>query len=637
MESPSLQYALPPATAASRRSLAFFIAVAVLLVTGALDVLASVGLGDAAGLPPRTVQTLRGLAHVLEIIAAAGALAAAVASFTVRTVAMGTLRQAMRMKMTALLAGMLVLSVAGVFHIQGDGTAGGRIYTFLSYSTSLVAFVTSLMTLFLGATIMSQDMDRKLIFTLATKPVARWEYLVGRWLGLVLLNVLLIAATGLSIWGLAQYLRQQARSGSYADRKAVETEVFVARQWVAADPLAAAEAADDAIKAMKKNRPDVYEREIAAYLSPGSAEHARDRDEAEQMQRKKTIAVELDRMQRVAPGTLTQVSFSGIDIAASRSQVPARVRFVMPLKSTRQGAEKGKLVRLTIAPAVVGRLRLGAPLKVNDAAGEMYRAGNDFVDVLFDEEDAALPAVAALGEGKDVTLTLVATLQLRYQIQKIVNDNVPEDQVFGQWVLINPKTSVADGMRRPRQLPMYSTQTLTVSAAVVSDEGKVTAQFINASRKPLVISHDTLQMLYPVGSFEGNFARGMAMIVVRAVFVAAMALMLGSFLSFPVAALAGMAGFIVAQLMPFLASATNMTYYSHDAFAVVGHYVLALMSMVLPNLPAISPGDFLAEGKVISWDFFTQVAVSTGAFRSLLLVCLGCLIFRQRELARVQV
>ncbi|MCE5277831.1 MAG: ABC transporter permease [Planctomycetaceae bacterium] len=641
MESPSLQYASRPApTPASVRSSIFFICAAALLAIGALDILASRGLMGAIGLSLLHVTWVRVGVYAIESLAAAGALAAAVASPTVRTMTMATLKQALRMKMTALTACMLLVSVGAMFHIRGDGTAGGRIYTFLSYSTSLTAFITSLMTLFLGATIMSQDMDRKLIFTLATKPVARWEYLLGRWMGLILLNVMLVAPTGLAIWGLAQYLRQQAQTGSYADRKAVETEVFAARRAVKADPLPAAAAADAVIRDMKEKRPDVYEKEIAAYMGAGTSDQSVDRADAERMQRDKIIALEADRLQRVAPGTFNEVSFSSINATGRQIEAAATVRQVQPLTIAParpgQPPDSGKLVRLTIAPAVVGHLRLGAPLKIDAIAGEMYRAGNDFVDVFVTDEDAVLAGAGLFAPGKEVTLTLVPTVQLRYQIKKIVNDSLQDEQVFGQWIMVNPKTFVGDGMRRPRQLPMYSTQTLTVSANVVSDEGKVLARFANAAPRPLVISHSDLEVLYPAGGFDGNFVRGLTLIVVRAVFMAALALMLGSFLSFPVAALAGMAGFLVSQAMPFLESSTNLTY-ARDVFAVIGHYVLAVLSMMLPNLPSISPGDALAEGKLISWGFVWQTLVSTGAFRSLLLVCLGCLILRQRELARVQV
>jgi ABC-type transport system involved in multi-copper enzyme maturation permease subunit len=92
-----------------------------------------------------------------------------------------------------LAVGLLMVSKGDTFAAShGEGTLKSRIQTFLSYSTGLTELLLGLVTIFLATGMVSSDIYRKQIFTVVTKPLPRWQYVLGRWLGLVMLNALLL-------------------------------------------------------------------------------------------------------------------------------------------------------------------------------------------------------------------------------------------------------------------------------------------------------------------------------------------------------------------------------------------------------------------------------------------------------------
>ena len=166
-------------------------------------------------------------------------------------VARKTFLQCARTRIIVVFGILLAVCVLGTgFMMTGDGTLKGRIQTFLAYSTSLTQLFLCLVTIFMTTGIVTADIRRKYIFTVASKPLARWEYVIGRWLGVVMLNGLLLSAAMGSIYFIAQHLRklptkleqdQAIRSVKQEkpdfDRLGVENEVFTARETFFPEPF----------------------------------------------------------------------------------------------------------------------------------------------------------------------------------------------------------------------------------------------------------------------------------------------------------------------------------------------------------------------------------------------------------------
>jgi hypothetical protein len=64
-----------------------------------------------------------------------------------------------------------------------------------------------------------------------SKPIPRWHFFVGKWLGIVVLNAVLLLATGLTIWGFTWYLKSRPTDVP-DDRETLEFEVLNVRYGV---------------------------------------------------------------------------------------------------------------------------------------------------------------------------------------------------------------------------------------------------------------------------------------------------------------------------------------------------------------------------------------------------------------------
>lgn len=153
-----------------------------------------------------------------------------------------TLTEALRRRLSMVF--MLLLAVCLpllALTVQGDGSLKGRAQTFLAYGAGLTQLLLSLLTVLLSAAIVRGDFDRRSLYILLAKPLARWQYVLGRWLGVALLNALLLALCMGGVYILAQYVRAQptpieqkkllgqAVPDFDPQRQAVEDEVFAAR------------------------------------------------------------------------------------------------------------------------------------------------------------------------------------------------------------------------------------------------------------------------------------------------------------------------------------------------------------------------------------------------------------------------
>jgi len=146
-------------------------------------------------------------------------------------VARTMIAEAIRMKIALVLLIILVAVIPmGPFIWEGDGTLKGRVQTFLTYSNILVLVMLSIMTIFVACQSLSKEVTDRQIYTIATKPIPRWQFILGKWLGLCLLNALLLGICSLAIYMFTMYMfGMDARR---LDKAALRWEVLVARQGI---------------------------------------------------------------------------------------------------------------------------------------------------------------------------------------------------------------------------------------------------------------------------------------------------------------------------------------------------------------------------------------------------------------------
>lgn len=147
-------------------------------------------------------------------------------------VAQVLVRESIRMKISlAFIVIMLVALPIIPLWIDPSEPLRYQIQNFLSDSMSMVYALAACMTLVLACATVAFEIRDRQIWQLMTKPVGKLEYILGKWLGLVLLNVVLLAIGGVSIFTFNEYLRTRP-SANPLDALAVEDEILTARVGV---------------------------------------------------------------------------------------------------------------------------------------------------------------------------------------------------------------------------------------------------------------------------------------------------------------------------------------------------------------------------------------------------------------------
>jgi Cu-processing system permease protein len=112
-------------------------------------------------------------------------------------IASNTVRQTVRQRLFYNVAlfgvGMVVLAM-----IVSNITFGFPDRVVRSIGLSGVTFAVDLMALLVGVTLVHQEIDKKTLFVLLTRPLTRWQYVAGRFLGLFLTIVAMTVGLGLA-------------------------------------------------------------------------------------------------------------------------------------------------------------------------------------------------------------------------------------------------------------------------------------------------------------------------------------------------------------------------------------------------------------------------------------------------------
>jgi hypothetical protein len=138
-----------------------------------------------------------------------------------------TWKAAFRYRLFWVLAALLVGAVIGLpLLIKDDGTARGFTQILLTYTLGSITALLGIATLWLSCGTLARDIEDAQIQMVAVKPIARWEIWIGKWIGIISVNALLLAIAGASVFFLLQW-----RAGRLApDQQTIlRNEVLVAR------------------------------------------------------------------------------------------------------------------------------------------------------------------------------------------------------------------------------------------------------------------------------------------------------------------------------------------------------------------------------------------------------------------------
>jgi ABC-type transport system involved in multi-copper enzyme maturation permease subunit len=170
-------------------------------------------------------------------------------SHPVISIARNVLQEAVRMKISlifiiAMIFGLAVLPTL----LSEDQPLRYRIQSFLQYGTSgAFGLIAILVVLFSVMTVAAEQRDKQIWQTI-TKPVAPWQYILGKWLGVAVLSAALLAVASSGIFVFTEYLRNQRAQGEATafrasagavlseDRAIVENQILTSRRTINPDP-----------------------------------------------------------------------------------------------------------------------------------------------------------------------------------------------------------------------------------------------------------------------------------------------------------------------------------------------------------------------------------------------------------------
>ncbi len=138
-----------------------------------------------------------------------------------------TWKAALRFRLFVVVAVLLLAAVVGLpILIKDDGTARGFTQILLTYTLSAITALLGLSTLWLACGTLARDIEDCTMQTVAVKPIARWQIWLGKWLGIMSLNAVLLALSGASVYALLQW---RATKLPAAEQTVLRNEVLVAR------------------------------------------------------------------------------------------------------------------------------------------------------------------------------------------------------------------------------------------------------------------------------------------------------------------------------------------------------------------------------------------------------------------------
>jgi ABC-type transport system involved in multi-copper enzyme maturation permease subunit len=161
---------------------------------------------------------------------------------SVRGIATKTVIEALRMKISLIFIVMLIFALSALPLLFDEGTPlRYRIQSFLQWGTGGSYWIIAVLTLLFGASSVAFEQRDRQIWQTMTKPVSAAQYILGKWLGLIGLNAVLLAVCCTGVFLFTEYLREQpaqgergqeallARGAVSEDRMILDTQILQAR------------------------------------------------------------------------------------------------------------------------------------------------------------------------------------------------------------------------------------------------------------------------------------------------------------------------------------------------------------------------------------------------------------------------
>lgn len=107
-----------------------------------------------------------------------------------------TIRNRVLVNILLFAIGLILLSL-----VVGDWSIHQQVKVIKDFGLSAMSIFGLLIAIFIGIRLMVQELEQKTIYVIASKPIHRWEFVLGKYLGLSLTLVLNVLLMSIALWG----------------------------------------------------------------------------------------------------------------------------------------------------------------------------------------------------------------------------------------------------------------------------------------------------------------------------------------------------------------------------------------------------------------------------------------------------
>jgi|GEM_PF-2438912 len=503
------------------------------------------------------------------------------------TIARHSILQALRMKVVlVLLAFLLVLIPALPFLLQADRTHAGQVRMVMTYSIYAISLLLSVLTIFLSAITLNTEIKQQQIFLLDTKPLARLTLLLGKWAGVMLINVLLLAVMLGLTYGCVRYLSQRLPGEPPESYELFKAEVLNARSYATPPMPDLSKEVDDEYKYLKEKN----------LLPEGKSEAWNRMQIAERLKKGAWV---------VAPNTQVTWVVSGLP----KYNVVAGATTTTTTTTTTSTSTTTTLTMITTKTTAAPR-RVAAPV-AKEEPPPSAKNNMEWLVIRFrhfgssGSTDHEIPG--------------------RFVVNEAGTENVWIEEGF----LVN----------RPH--------TFAVPARLAGPDGTIKITYTNMDTSDVSAMFpfgDGVTVMYGATSLGWNFVRAGSLLLMKLTFYAIIGLAFSTFLSFPVAVTASLVVFMVSQMAGFIQTdlISNLFVFGssmvppwqplHPGDTALRWILMSFFSL-FPNLGAYDATPFLTDGRIIDFGVILRMFLEVILVRGGIAAVAGWVIFRRRELA----
>lgn len=124
---------------------------------------------------------------------------------SVMTIALNTLRETVRDRVLyAFLIFAFLLTLAGI--ILGSLSVGQNLRILVDLGLATISIFGGIIAIFVGTALVYKEIEKRTIYLIVTKPIRRWQFILGKFLGLAICLFIVTLLMGIFLVALAAYM-----------------------------------------------------------------------------------------------------------------------------------------------------------------------------------------------------------------------------------------------------------------------------------------------------------------------------------------------------------------------------------------------------------------------------------------------